>query len=58
MPKLKEGYYVEHNGDCWQSVFPEGESQLSQLHTSIDEAISYMVGQCGWQPITVLPRKD
>lgn len=27
-----EGYFVEHNGDCWQSVFPSAESAKSQLH--------------------------
>lgn len=42
IPKgLLEGYYIEHNGDCWQSVFPAAESALSQLHISINDALAY-----------------
>ncbi len=43
----REGYYVEHNGDCWQSVFPTSYAKLSQLHTDIDDALEYMVHECG-----------
>lgn len=38
---MKEGYYIEHNGDCWQSVFPEKEAHLSQLHDTIGDALEY-----------------
>lgn len=40
-------YYVEHNGDCWQSVFPHWESELSQLHESVDDAIAYIREKVG-----------
>lgn len=43
----KERYIVEWNGDNYQSVFPSAQSQLSQLHTTIDDAIDYMVNECG-----------
>jgi len=41
------GYYVEFDGENWQSVFPENESQNSQLHSSKEEAIDYMVNEFG-----------
>lgn len=42
-----EKYGVEWNGDCWQSVFPTQQSEKSQLHTSIDDAVMYMREECG-----------
>lgn len=36
-------YFVEHNGDCWQTVFPEPEAEKSQLHPSIQEAADYFL---------------
>lgn len=42
-----QGYFIEHNGECWQSVFPEPEAAKSQLHETIDDARSYMVSECG-----------
>lgn len=43
----QQGYFVEFNGDCWQSVFPEEDADQSALHTSIDEALAYMTHECG-----------
>lgn len=40
--ELATGYFVEHNGDQWQSVFPVHEADRSQLHTTIDDALTYM----------------
>lgn len=44
---MSEGYYVEWNGDCWQSVFPSAAADKSQLHVTVDEALVYMVDECG-----------
>ena len=41
------GYFVEHNGDCWQSVFPHEQSEKSCLHDTQIEALAYMVNECG-----------
>ncbi len=43
----EEVYCVEHNGDCWQSVFPSDQAELSQLHVTVDDAISYMTKERG-----------
>lgn len=37
----KESYFIEHNGDCWQSVFPADASHLSQLHETVQDAVEY-----------------
>lgn len=42
-----EGYYIEHNGDCWQSVFPAAEAEKSQLHPDPMDAFNYMHIECG-----------
>lgn len=42
-----EGYFIEHNGEFWQSVFPSYESQKSQLHSDVDDAFYYMNTECG-----------
>jgi len=38
----KQGYYVEHNGDCWQSIFPSREAHLSQNHVTVADAQEYI----------------
>lgn len=45
-------YYIEFTGEHYQSVFPENESELSQIHTTITEALDYMF-KCGVKEITV-----
>jgi hypothetical protein len=57
---MEEGYFVEHNGDCWQSVFPSAEASKSQLHMTISDALSYMHRECGvpMERIRVLPREE
>lgn len=54
---MNEGYYIEHNGECWQSVFPSNEAGKSQLHTDPDDAFAYMHYECGIpaESIIVLP---
>ena len=44
---VTERYYVEWNGDCWQSVFPSWQSELSALHASASEAVHYLIDDCG-----------
>lgn len=41
MSKPPEGYFVEWNGECYQSVFPSSESELSQLHVTVEDALDY-----------------
>jgi hypothetical protein len=36
-----EIYCIEWNGDCYQSVFPSAEAELSQLHTTVQDALDY-----------------
>ena len=43
----KESYFIEFNGEHWQSVFPEKESEKSQLHTTSEDGINYMTKECG-----------
>jgi hypothetical protein len=40
--KKREGYFVEFNGEFYQSVFPSGESELSQPHTTVEDALEYI----------------
>ena len=40
-------YFIEHNGENWQSVFPAAESAKSQVHADADDALLYMVQECG-----------
>jgi hypothetical protein len=42
---MTQGYFIEWNGDCWQSVFPEHEAHYSQLHESVADALDYMVNE-------------
>lgn len=55
-----QGYYVEHNGDCWQSVFPESEAHKSQLHRTRADAAVYMIDECGIDASKIIlrPRRD
>lgn len=55
-----EGYYIEHNGEFWQSVFPSEEAHKSQCHTNINDALAYMRDECGIEPskIMVSNRED
>ncbi len=57
---MKQGYFIEHNGEFWQSVFPSNESTKSQLHTSVDDAFAYMAFEQGVDPeaIVILPVKS
>lgn len=45
--KSTEGFYLEFHGEQWQSVFPEELSEHSQLHTTLDDGLDYMVNECG-----------
>lgn len=36
-----EVYCVERTGDIYQSVFPSEESELSQLHSTLQDALDY-----------------
>jgi hypothetical protein len=40
-------YFIQHNGEHWQSIFPAVESDKSQLHTDADDAFAYMHYECG-----------
>lgn len=40
-------YFIEHNGECWQSIFPATESEKSELHADPDDAFAYMHYECG-----------
>lgn len=42
-----EGYFIEFNGEHYQSVFPTKDAESSQLHINLDEAFFYMVEECG-----------
>jgi hypothetical protein len=44
---MTEGYFVEYNGECWQSVFPSCYADMSSLHLTIDDALDYMTNECG-----------
>lgn len=43
----KQEYFVEDNGEFYQSVFPENEAEKGQLHTSKEDGLDYMVYECG-----------
>ncbi len=40
-------YFIEHNGEQWQSIFPATEADKSQLHSDPDDAFTYMHYECG-----------
>lgn len=41
-----KGYYIEPTDGNWQSVFPSKESDKSQLHSCVIDALYYMVEEC------------
>lgn len=52
-----EGFYVEWDGEYYQSVFPSSMSEFSQLHTSIEDAVTYIHDTVSdTQDITILGR--
>jgi len=57
---MKQGYFIEWNGDCWQSVFPSWEAEKSALHQTWKDALAYMVHECGvsTKKIKPLPRPE
>lgn len=42
---MKEGYYIEWDGEYWRSVFLSSESEKASLHTTISDAIDYMANE-------------
>lgn len=48
-----ELYFIEFNGEHYQSVFPTEQADLSELHISLDEAFSYMVNECNIDVILI-----
>lgn len=51
-----EGYYIEHDGEKYRSVFPSVESEYTESHLTLDDAFDWMVNHCGVssQNITVM----
>lgn len=43
----EQGYYIEFNGEFYQSVFPNNEVEKSQLHLDLPDALDYMNLECG-----------
>ena len=54
--KTKEGYFVEWQGDNWQSVFPSHQSDFSQLHVTFKDALVWIQECVGDVPVEVLKR--
>jgi len=55
---LDDIYAVEKNApDQYQSVFPEQSAELSQLHSTVDDAVAYIREVSGDVEIT-LPLED
>jgi len=52
--KQKEGYFIEWNGEHFQSVFPECEAANSQIHSSIEDALLYMKEELGVKEIITI----
>ena len=46
-------YYLEYNGEFWQSVFPPKESDKSNLHVTLKDGIKYF-NDLGIKNITIL----
>jgi hypothetical protein len=40
-------YFIEYNGENWQSVFPEIESEKSNVHNNVSDAWNYMTDEVG-----------
>lgn len=47
MKTEEQGYFIEFNGEFYQSVFPENEAEKSQLHYELPDALDYMTLECG-----------
>lgn len=45
-----EGYFIEFDGEFYQSVFPENEAHKSSTHSDLPDAVNYMVVECGIEP--------
>ena len=54
---IKQIYIIEHNGCCWQSIFPSSEAHLSQLHKTKADAAIYMIDECNIDPSLIEVRK-
>jgi len=52
-----EGYYIEWDGEQWQSVFPSHNIEFSQLHDSIQDAYEYIQKLVGNVPV-IIKRED
>jgi hypothetical protein len=48
-----QNYYIEFTGECYQSVFPEEESDKSQLHTTLQDAVQYVFQESGIYPTII-----
>ncbi len=46
MPQI-EIYCIEFNGDEYQSIFPTDHAEKSQLHSTVHDALEYMIDECG-----------
>lgn len=44
---IEEHYWIEYNGEHFQSVFPSLEAEKSQLHTTMLDAYNYFTKECG-----------
>lgn len=42
----KQGYFIEFTGEYYQSVFPKNEADKGALHTTLEDAVDYMVLDC------------
>jgi hypothetical protein len=51
-----EGYFVElREPGIWQSVFPAEDAELSQTHTSMEDARAYILERAPGASVQVLP---
>jgi Fe-S cluster assembly scaffold protein SufB len=39
--RILEIYCVEWDGEFYRSVFPAAESELAELHTTVEDALDY-----------------
>ena len=55
-PSRKDIFCAEqHDTNEWQSVFPRDMAELSQMHSTLDDAKAYLAEHCGAAPIEVFP---
>jgi len=51
-----EGYFIERlEPRIWQSIFPSKDAELSQTHSSIEDAIAYIREYAPSALVRVLP---